>query len=879
VSFLDNFNGKSRVIRTEEEGFVEYRFNLPQAGGYNIEFTYYPVPGRAVDIERAVLINGELPFSGASYLVFPRLWADAGPVTTDGQGNELRPSQIEKPQWETLCLEDDQGYTTEPYCFYFKAGENTLRISGVSEAMAISAIRLVPPQVNKPYTDYLAGFNLNQYQNTDRTWMELIQGEASVLRNSPSLYAVSDHSSAVTQPESTSIIYLNMVGGENWKIAGQWIEWDFEVPENGLYRISLSARQNTNQGLASSRSLLIDGEIPCEEAAFVSVPYGNEWHLVSPVDSEGNELLFPLEKGAHKLRIEVTLGPMGGILSQISSAVTRLNSIYRQILVLTGASPDPYRDYQIDLYYPEAVSAMFAESRALYKLGDDLVAFTGESSATSATIFTFAKLLEDLSARPDQIPAMFKKLKTNISSLSEYLATLSSSQLGIDFIAISAPDAELPSVRQNFFQGLAHELKMFAGSFVTDYSNMGTVYKDDSSVIDVWQISGTTIGGTTIGRDQSTILKQLIDNQFTPSTGIKVNLRLTNSSVLMATVAGIGPDVALGQNSADPVNYALRDAMADLTQFPDFQEVASRFAPSALVPYRYNGGVYALPETQEFNILFFRTDILSELGLEPPQSWQDIINMLPVLQKNNLEVGIPADYGTFYTFLYQHGGTVYTEKGDKTLIDSEAAVAAFSQYTQFFTNYESPKSFNLANRFRTGEMPVAIGGFTNFNTLEVFAPEIRGLWDFSILPGNKEEDGSINHAVNQNGAASVLFKNAKNREGGWEFLKWWLSTDTQLQYARELESIMGASARYATSNLEAFNNIAWSSKQLRVLNEQRTWSMGTPEVPGSYYVGRLVGFAINAVLNNKVDPRETLLDYTQQINDELLKKRKEFGLE
>ena len=57
------------------------------------------------------------------------------------------------------------------------------------------------------------------------------------------------------------------------------------------------------------------------------------------------------------------------------------------------------------------------------------------------------------------------------------------------------------------------------------------------------------------------------------------------------------------------MDFALRGAAVDLTQFPDFPEVAERFHPSALVPYSFGGSVYGLPETQTFSMLFYRKDI------------------------------------------------------------------------------------------------------------------------------------------------------------------------------------------------------------------------------------------------------------------------------
>jgi ABC-type glycerol-3-phosphate transport system substrate-binding protein len=264
--------------------------------------------------------------------------------------------------------------------------------------------------------------------------------------------------------------------------------------------------------------------------------------------------------------------------------------------------------------------------------------------------------------------------------------------------------------------------------------------------------------------------------------------------------------------------------------------------------------------------------------------------MMPIIQKNNMNVGIPSvasstapDFSNFLAHLFQRGGSLYNHNGSRTLLDTEIAIDAFDFYTKFYTHYKTPVVFDFINRFRTGEMPIGFADYTNFNTLEIFAPELRGLWGFSIMPGLKrlDENGEeyIDRSVPTGTLASMILSSSKNQEQAWEFLKWWISSDTQLRFGRELESLMGGAARYPTANYEAFRRLPWSSEQMAVLDEQRAWSVGTPEVPGGYFVTRHITNAIRRILNEGQDTRETLLDYTLIINDELTKKRKEFGLD
>jgi hypothetical protein len=63
---------------------------------------------------------------------------------------------------------------------------------------------------------------------------------------------------------------LNYIGGDPWTHAGEWIQWDFEVPEDGYYNISIKARQMYQRGALSGRTVYIDGEVPFEDLETVT---------------------------------------------------------------------------------------------------------------------------------------------------------------------------------------------------------------------------------------------------------------------------------------------------------------------------------------------------------------------------------------------------------------------------------------------------------------------------------------------------------------------------------------------------------------------------------------------------------------------------------
>ena len=702
----------------------------------------------------------------------------------------------------------------------------------------------------------------------------------------------------VTQ-DNTDKQVLDMIGGTQWKVTNDWIEWDMNVEQEGDYVIGIKGRQGYNRGYIANRSLYIDGEIPFEEVSQIRFTYSNTWEMLCLQDENGEAYKFHLTAGNHTIRLKITLGDLGQYLSQLSDSVFNMNKMYRTILVLTGTEPDEYRDYQIEKYYPDVLDAMKIESKRLYKIVDDVVAYTGEKGGEISVAQTLAAQMEKFVDRPDKIPSTLSNFKENISSLGTSINNLSAAAMDIDYIAIAAAKEDLPEVNETGFDKVVHECKLFFNSFMSDSSALGNVYdSDDPDVIDVW---------ITAGRDQSTILKNMVDQIFTPKTNIKVNVKLIDAAntatsqgvnaLLTSTMSGNGPDVALNIAQTEPVNYALRNAVVDLKQFgPELDQVLSEYRESAYIAYEFNDGLYALPETENYNVMFYRTDIVNEeLGIdveEQVQTWDDVLKILPILQKNSMTFAVPSverkignttnpDLANYYAQLYQRGGRLYDENQQQTLIGNTAGIKAFEFYTKLFTNYKLEKQYDFVNRFRSGEMPIGVADYSNFNTLAVFAPEIKGLWNFAMIPGVKQEDGTIDRSVQSWGTCSMMLRGAEERgkvDNSWEFMKWWANSETQETYANELEAVMGASARYATANKNTFDTLSWSSKESAALKKQWEYAFGLPQVAGGYYTERHITNAIRKVMNNNEDPRETILDYVITINKEITNKREEFGL-
>lgn len=863
-----------KAVSTPDSGTISWNFPVDRPGLYQIKVRYLPVEGKSSAIERQVSINQEVPFREAEIVTFDRVWGNRDEVVTrDDRGNDLRPRQVEKPVWQISAFKDSEGYYEDPYLFYFGKGTQSISLTALREPMLIDYIELYQDTELQTYEEVEKNYEDQGIQPVKNQYM-LVQAEDAARKSSPTLYPLSDRSSASVVPYDVSKLRINTIGGLNWKYPGQWIEWEIEVEEDGLYQMAFKLKQDQLRGVYATRSLTIDGQFPFAEMKRLRYRYSTDWQL--DVLGGDEPFLFHLTEGTHRIRLTVSLGDMAPLLRTVESSILQLNEMYRKILMITSNSPDPYRDYQLDKRIPDMLDVFAEQAETLRQVADYLEETTGERSDKVAVLHSVVRQLSDMIEAPETVAGRLDSFKTNVGGLGTWILTVREQPLTLDYLVISSPGSKLPKAEASLGQTIGHELGAFVASYTEDYNSIGNVAKKQKSV-NVW---------ITTGRDQAQVMKALIDDNFTPESEISVQLRLVPANILLpATLAGEGPDVAMQIGEDVPVNYAMRGAAADLSQFADFKQVTSRFRDSAITPYMYDEGAYALPEQQTFPMLFYRKDILEELGLTPPETWQDIYNMISVLQKHNMQFYLPIEEfatlvpnATFAMLLYQKDGEFYRDQDRKSALDSDISMDVFKQWTQFYTSYKFPLKADFPNRFRTGEMPIGIADYTTYNMLTVMAPEIRGLWDFTMVPGTRNGNGEVDHTVASHTTGVMMLENAADKESAWEFMKWWTSKETQLAYGREMEGLMGEAARYPTANIEALELLPWPLKDYNNLANQWKWVRGIPQVPGGYFTGRHLDNAFRKVVNNSENPREALSDYIIYINDEIDVKRKEFNL-
>ena len=867
-----DYEGEDSVVFSGIDSKITFEAQLSKAGKYYISVKYLNGESRSGTALRKLSINGVYQSKGAQEIPFPRVYKDAGEKTIDVYGNEVRPSQTEAKVWQERILSDYMGYD-QLLTFDLAEGKNLLCFEYEDGTMSIANVTLIEAEsLSLPYAKIQKSYTELQNYAGDEI---RIEGESAQYKSSPTLYPLYDSSSMSTSPYRDGKVTLNMIGGWSFSSPNQFLSWEFEVPEDGLYNIGIKYRQSMVRGMISTRTVYIDNELPASEFAAVGFRYGLNWQ--TQILGENAPYAIYLTKGSHTIKMECVLGDMGPLIGRVTDCLASVNRIYRSIIVITGTNPDVNRDYKLPALIPSAIDEMLAVSVALRDVYAELQALSGQAGPDTVIIQTLANQLERLNRKPEEIAKTLNYFKSNLGALGSWVSDARDQPLEIDYISLLAPGDSMPRANDRFFSSLLFAFKSFIASFFTDYDSVGQLEETESDTLKVW--IGT-------GRDQAQILRSLTFDDFSAKSGIKAKIDLVNNATLLpAVLANKGPDISVFLGESEPVNYASRGALLDLTRFPDFWEVEKQFCENAARPFTYNGGVYALSEQMDFKVMFYRKDILDELELDIPKTWNDVIAMSKTLAKNNMSFALPFSdlknpglgLQNLYTFILQNGGSLFSDDLSTCLIDNDIGTKAFVQWTNFYINYNMPLAYDFGTRFRTGEVPIAVADYTGFNSILLSAPEIRGLWNFAPMPGTLQEDGSIDNTSTLYLSACVILKKTKNPENAWDFLKWWTSAATQERFGKEMESIVGPAARYNPANLETFANLSWTNEQYKVLKEQLDNNETLPQVVGNYALIRNLDTAFRKVVLNNKDQKDTLTDYVANINRELEKKRLELS--
>jgi len=229
------------------------------------------------------------------------------------------------------------------------------------------------------------------------------------------------------------------------------------------------------------------------------------------------------------------------------------------------------------------------------------------------------------------------------------------------------------------------------------------------------------------------------------------------------------------------------------------EEEMNDIFPQSLQSAKWRDTLYAMPMEATTLALIYNKDKFKEAGLDPnkpPQNWDELYDYAIKLTKGKNGDGKTDQYG-FYVpafpasgplsvwmvlqwtpFLWQAGGEEINKDQTKVLFNSEAGVKALLLWKKLFDEQKFT-NFTLTHDlgFISGTIAMIMDGPWDL-------PELREInnfeWGVTCLPA-----GPVKQVTYLAGEHLAIFKQSKNPDEAWKFVKWIISPEVQAKFSQE----------------------------------------------------------------------------------------------
>ncbi|MFE3502168.1 extracellular solute-binding protein [Kitasatospora sp. NPDC059160] len=275
---------------------------------------------------------------------------------------------------------------------------------------------------------------------------------------------------------------------------------------------------------------------------------------------------------------------------------------------------------------------------------------------------------------------------------------------------------------------------------------------------------------------------------------VKVGYIDTDASARAAKMKGAfndpnsAPDLVEFGNTDLP-GYVAAGGLAEIGAELDTWQSKGDLDPAIAGTAVVDGKTYGLPWWVGVRALYYRTDLFTEAGLNPPASYAELVAAgakIHAAHPDTFGIAVGGKY-TFgaLPFVWDAGGDIAAKNGTafKAAIDSPAAQAGIKRYTDLFGPDGCPAQQcadltggKTVDLFAAGKSAMAI--LVNSNRGKVEAGAVKGKYGVVPLPGEKA--GSIAPAFAGGNNLGVM-KAAKHRTLAVEFAKLLASPAYQAQ--------------------------------------------------------------------------------------------------
>lgn len=871
---VESYDHPNSVYLLDQLSTVSFMYDGQNSGIISLALDYYLLDQGTEDTKIALTINNEFQFYESQTLVLPASWMFAEETfPLDRYENELQPQSMKVNEWSNHVLRDMKAMHAYPYSFYVEYGDE-ITLSFVNAKVLIGLIQVV---ATEPLVDYAT------YRETSPTapvinTLSMISSRSMVSRSDASIRLRTEQD-ASSMYYDTQFLRLNTIFGDSWERGGQTIDYEIDVETSGYYALSFRYRQYLQNDMVTMRSIYINGDIPFQEFLAMAFPYTMQFKNRTLLQPNGEPYYVYLEEGINTISLEAVNYAYRFALETIQIIMSQIQQLALSIKRYTAGSNDLYRDWEIETYFPEAKNQLLGWADQLDVMYEKLINLSiNRTPSQLANVKVSSARLRTLANQINRLPGLMVQFADGDSSVNQMLGALLQemmrSNLEIERIMVHG-EVALPRATASFFRSAYEGSARLVLSFI---NNPYSATQMDEEQINVW---------VNFPRPYIEIMQAMIDQFYPGDRQVKLSQMPDENKLILSNISGQSPDVAVGVNHWIPYDFAARDAALDLRQFNGYTETVSHFSRGAMIPYVFEEGVYGLPLTQNFWVTFYRRDIMESIGINTiPQTWDDVIGILPLLQSYGLNYFLPLSqysglkpFVATLPFIHQFGGQLYAEDGMSTTINEEDTLKGITLMAELFTLYNIPKFVaSFYNQFRYGTLPIGIGDLGTYLLLSSAASELDGLWAMDLHPGYRDpETQQINRSSATGAQGSMILANTNLPDDSWDFLSWWMSTPIQALFGSTLQTTYGKTYFWNSANLEAFAQSSMPQEYKSVVLEQWEFALEASRIPGTYMVERELSNAWTNIVFQGINPRQAIDEAVRISNREIIYKMAEFG--
>ncbi|HEX2143276.1 MAG TPA: extracellular solute-binding protein [Glycomyces sp.] len=239
---------------------------------------------------------------------------------------------------------------------------------------------------------------------------------------------------------------------------------------------------------------------------------------------------------------------------------------------------------------------------------------------------------------------------------------------------------------------------------------------------------------------------------FEEEHGVKVNVEIidwadAHTKILTAIQSGDGPDIFTGGLSWG-IEFGELGGLYDLREY-ETENLESNVIEGLWQSIESpTGELYGVPLNMTTFSMYYRTDILEAEGIAVPTTWDEMDAAIVKLRGAGYDTPFvstwePIGWLDWFNYMYQAGGSLYSEDCSEVTVDSPEVVAGTEYWAKRFSEQNVPTDQPDIAGFASGEYVFATGGSWNYDGLATGFPEIEGKWSSAPLPAGPANAGSF----------------------------------------------------------------------------------------------------------------------------------------